>query len=293
MSGIAIIIKGADYSNRGLGKVHINIIPITGINISASSVVIDKDTSTLQLSAILTPNDTTQTGIAWNSSNTDVATIDNNGLITVDNRPSTDTTIVFTATSTSNPNISDSISITVKASEQAFELVTRFDTVLEKSNETTKVIQITEQRDSSYNTHIRACIFAKNPTEHIDKSLIGYSPRYSSPEEFAAMLDSEGIEPYVIKGVKTITLRPDMTKLNAKGIVGCSYGVFDIDNKTFLNEWKWWTTECTVNVSADSDYSPDKQYAIITNFKSSNGYTSNTITDLPEIGVDFNVEITY
>lgn len=85
-------------------------IPITGI-------VLNKDTATIYTSKTLTlncsllPSNTTQTQVTWSSSNNDVATVNNDGLVTA----ITTGDVVISCVSQSNSSIKSECLITVKA----------------------------------------------------------------------------------------------------------------------------------------------------------------------------------
>ena len=294
MSGIAIIIKNADYSGKGLGSVTpVVAVPVTAIDVSAMSTDIDPEDSELQLSLVFTPSNTTQRSVTWSSSNTSIATIDTTGKITVISRPSSDTVVVFTATSVSNSSVTDSISITVKSQQQTPVMLAFSGAVMDKNtSDQTKVLNVQEYANANGN-NVRATLLVSGATEHIDSNLVEYKlntnipSTYSSVDEFKQALAAVG-EPIVIKGVKSVTFSPDMTKLRAKNITGLSYGVIDIATKRLLNTWQWYTNSLTVNIENESDYSANKQYWVLTNFKCD----SNYITSMPEIGVDFNIEFT-
>jgi len=118
MSGIAIIVEGVDFSSKGLGKVTriggtVTVVPLISLGIQGSTLI-DKDTSTELFTAMYTPSNTTQTGVTWSSSDTTIATVDANGLVTF-NHGSEDKTVTITATSTVNSSIVATKNVIVKA----------------------------------------------------------------------------------------------------------------------------------------------------------------------------------
>lgn len=82
MSGIAIIIKGADFSQNNLGKVNfLENIPVESISILGKSVLSEK-TAQYTISAL--PEGTSQTEVIWSiTSGSEYAKIDSNGKLTV------------------------------------------------------------------------------------------------------------------------------------------------------------------------------------------------------------------
>lgn len=82
MSGIAIIIKGADFSQNNLGKVNfLENIPVESISILGQSVLSEK-TAQYTISAL--PEGTSQTEVIWSIiSGSEYAKIDENGKLTV------------------------------------------------------------------------------------------------------------------------------------------------------------------------------------------------------------------
>ncbi|MBR0037714.1 MAG: Ig-like domain-containing protein, partial [Bacteroidales bacterium] len=65
--------------------------------------------STVRLIALLVPTDTNLKGVTWTSSDTSVATVDANGLVTARGNG----TATITVTSTADPTVSKSITVIV------------------------------------------------------------------------------------------------------------------------------------------------------------------------------------
>ena len=88
-------------------------IPPVAIGIAADELLAGKGNvsvgSTVQMIAVLVPTDTNLKGVTWKSSNTDVATVDANGMVIARNNG----TAIITVTSTSVPTVSKSITVTV------------------------------------------------------------------------------------------------------------------------------------------------------------------------------------
>lgn len=81
--GYALKIKSVDFSDVSLDQVtYIVPIPCTGITLNTDSITVTKCEDTAQLSATLTPDDTTD-HMVWTSSNENVATVSSSGLVTV------------------------------------------------------------------------------------------------------------------------------------------------------------------------------------------------------------------
>ena len=77
----ALVIKGANFANNKVTTVVLdNPVPCTGLTLSQSTISFTALDATVQLTATKTPLDTTD-ALAWESSNTDVATVVN-GLVT-------------------------------------------------------------------------------------------------------------------------------------------------------------------------------------------------------------------
>ena len=81
--GYALKLNNVNFSSVALGQVtYIDPIPCTGVSLSASSLSFDSVEESKQLTATITPSDTTDT-LFWSSSNEDIATVDNTGLVTI------------------------------------------------------------------------------------------------------------------------------------------------------------------------------------------------------------------
>lgn len=81
--GYALKINKVNFADVSLDQVtYIDPIPCTGITLNTNSITVMKCGDTSQLSATLTPNDTTDS-VVWTSSNENVATVSNSGLVTV------------------------------------------------------------------------------------------------------------------------------------------------------------------------------------------------------------------
>lgn len=111
MSGIAIIIPGADFSNRNLGKVTVlQDIPITGISINSQASYTGLS---VQLSVAITPSNSNQTQCRWViESGSEYASIDNSGKLTI-LEGANNTQVTVRAISIYNQDISSTATFTV------------------------------------------------------------------------------------------------------------------------------------------------------------------------------------
>ena len=77
----ALVIKGANFYNNRVGQVTFHeVVPCTGLTISSDTIAFTSIGSTQQLTANVTPADTTES-LIWTSSDTNVATVAD-GLVT-------------------------------------------------------------------------------------------------------------------------------------------------------------------------------------------------------------------
>jgi len=81
--GKALVLKNVDFSDVAVDQVTIAVEkPCTAITLNTSTLVFQTVEETSQLTAALTPSDTTDT-VAWTSSNENVATVSTTGLVTI------------------------------------------------------------------------------------------------------------------------------------------------------------------------------------------------------------------
>ena len=85
----------------------VSTIPVTAVSSTPSSSTLDVD-DTLQINANITPSNATNLSVSWTSSNTNVASVNSNGMVTANN-PGTATITVTTA----DGNYTDTTVITV------------------------------------------------------------------------------------------------------------------------------------------------------------------------------------
>ena len=89
-------------------NVTVNIIPVTSISLSKSNLTLD-ESEYYQLYATIMPNDATYKSVTWESSNSSVAIVSNNGLVT----PISPGNATIKATTTDGTNLSATCQITV------------------------------------------------------------------------------------------------------------------------------------------------------------------------------------
>ena len=123
----AVIITATSQHNKSIKATYSVIveredIPLTGLSISGPNTI-PENTDSVQLSVAYTPSNTIQKGVDWTSSNSSVATVSSTGVVTVVNRPSTDTAVIITATSQHNKSIKTTYSTTVNKKEGDIPLV--------------------------------------------------------------------------------------------------------------------------------------------------------------------------
>jgi uncharacterized protein YjdB len=109
-SGTATITATSTTDNTISASATVTVpeTPLTGISLAPNLLTLTGTGTTGSLAVIYSPNDTTQTGISWSSSNTTVATI-SNGTVTAAGGG----TATITATSTSNNTISANVTVNV------------------------------------------------------------------------------------------------------------------------------------------------------------------------------------
>lgn len=133
--GKALLIKGMNFSAVALDQVEIgDAIPCTGISLSPSTLSFDTHEESKTLTATLTPANTTD-DLSWASSNENVATVSDEGVVTIHGIG----TAVITATCGS---ISESITITQTMLKQMRALYEANGKYPERISSSTLVIRI-------------------------------------------------------------------------------------------------------------------------------------------------------
>ncbi len=119
-NGNAVYADGANYTMQSADTVVLYAvwqeIKPNSITINKTSATI-KDNETLQLTAIVAPDTAFDTSVAWTSSNTNVAEVDSNGLVTA----KTAGTATITATCNGNTSVYSECTVAVLLSVQYLE----------------------------------------------------------------------------------------------------------------------------------------------------------------------------
>lgn len=109
---VTVVVTAKSAENAAIVATHaVTIRPkATKVTVTADDTVIDLDSvdRQLQLKALVTPETATQ-GVTWSSSNTSIATIDENGLVTAKKGG----TVTFTATATDGSGVKGKFSVQV------------------------------------------------------------------------------------------------------------------------------------------------------------------------------------
>ena len=80
--------------------------------------VIGTPNSSVQMKAVISPDNTDDKSVTWTSSNSDIAVVDENGIVTVGENSGT---VVITAVSQGNPAVSGSVELTVAVNSETTE----------------------------------------------------------------------------------------------------------------------------------------------------------------------------
>lgn len=111
VSGGNAVISAINQDNVVVGYCHVSVRqPVAGITLSESNITIDLNTSRLQLRATVSPDNALNKSVVWSSTDTAVATVDQNGLVSI--KKSGKVSII--ATSDDNPAITGVCNITVE-----------------------------------------------------------------------------------------------------------------------------------------------------------------------------------
>ncbi|MGN0495629.1 MAG: Ig-like domain-containing protein [Lachnospiraceae bacterium] len=98
--------------------VYTDIKPVTGVTLTPESATLTKKGETLKLTATITPEDATDKSVTWSSSNTEVATVDENGNVTAVGNGKCDITVT-----TNDGGMTASSTITVDLSGKTMDKV--------------------------------------------------------------------------------------------------------------------------------------------------------------------------
>ena len=172
-------------------------IPATGIRLTETSAELDEG-ETLELFYKLEPSDATTQGVVWASDNTDVATVDEDGIVTAVRAG----TATITVSVKGQPEIKATCTITVKSSSIAVTKLTLSQTSAEVSIGKTLPLSCTIE-----------------PSNATSKELV-----WSSLDETIATVDAQGVVTGVKVGTVTITVasksNPSVTATCTVTVVG-------------------------------------------------------------------------
>lgn len=155
------------------------VVPATGIRLTKTAVELDEG-ETLELFYKLEPSDATTQGVVWASDNTDVATVDEDGIVTAVRAG----TATITVSVKGQPEIKATCTITVKSSTIAVTKLTLSQSSAEVSVGKTLTLSCTIE-----------------PTDATNKELV-----WSSFDETIATVDAQGVVTGVKAGTVTITV---------------------------------------------------------------------------------------
>ena len=172
-------------------------VPATGIRLTKTSAELDEG-ETLELFYKLEPSDATTRGVEWASDNTDVATVDEDGLVTAVKTG----TATITVSVKGQPEIKATCTITVKSSAIA---VTKLS------------LSVSSAEVSVGKTLTLSCTI--EPTNATNKELV-----WSTSDETIATVDAQGVVTGVKAGTVTITVasksNPSVTATCTVTVVG-------------------------------------------------------------------------
>ena len=109
-----VTITATSVSNPSVKATYVvQVVFVNATGISLDKTEAEVSGGTLQLTATVTPADASDKTVNWTSSDTDVATVDANGLVTINPNISGAGTVTITAASASNPAVTATCVITV------------------------------------------------------------------------------------------------------------------------------------------------------------------------------------
>lgn len=158
------------------------------IDLNKTEIKFTKETESEQLTAVFTPSDILDQAVIWQSSDTDVATVDENGNV----KPVANGTAVVTCTSASNQSVVAYCDVTVEMPVKATDILLNYGTI-------------------SYVG--LGCMEQLQPT-FTPATVTNKKVKYSSSDEAIARVNEDGIVSPVANGSCTITCTTtDGTKL--------------------------------------------------------------------------------
>ena len=172
---VTIVYNGKTFVQPKAPKV----VPATGIRLTETSAELDEG-ETLELFYKLEPSDATTQGVVWASDNTDVATVDEDGIVTAVKAGTANITVSVKG----QPEIKATCTITVKSSAIAVTKLTLSESSAEVSIGKTLTLSCTIE-----------------PSNATNKELV-----WSSLDETIATVDAQGVVTGVKAGTVTITV---------------------------------------------------------------------------------------
>ncbi|QLG46865.1 Ig-like domain-containing protein [Costertonia aggregata] len=142
-------------------------VPVTGINVTPATTSIVEG-ATAQLDAEITPSNATNTGVVWSSSDTSVATVSANGLVTAVSEGAA----TITATSDENNAISDTSVVTVTTSNIDPTATNDSYTVIENSSGNIFDV-LANDNDPDGNNNLLRILSVSNPINGIASIGVG------------------------------------------------------------------------------------------------------------------------
>lgn len=176
MSGIAYIIRGANWASNNVGRVtFLEDVAVTGVSIVGSSIL--SDYSGVQYSINYTPSNTSQRGVIWSiASGAEYATINSNGLLTA-NSGVTDANVTIQATSLYDQSISATKSVRILIGQDIPEGALYYMPLLVNSTEVLQGLNVYKEDVTSYSAEGAA---------FTDSSSQGIVYSYTSADYFKA-----------------------------------------------------------------------------------------------------------
>ncbi len=124
VSGGHAVISAINQDNVVVGYCHVSVQqPVTGITLSETNITIDLKTTRLQLRATVAPEDALNKTVIWSSTDTSIATVDQNGLVTI--RKAGKTSIIATSQDTPSITAVCNIIVNIPVSSVALDETTK------------------------------------------------------------------------------------------------------------------------------------------------------------------------
>lgn len=181
--------------------------PITGIAISGESNGIIGDE--IQLTVTLTPTNTTETDILWESDNNTIAEVTQSGLVTLKSVG----TVKITATSLSNELVYDDLIITVAAEAIPVESIT-------VNGKTSIEVGNTEQFSVTYSPNNTTEVGVVWTSSNQNVATVNSSGLVTAISAGTATIMATSIHRQVVAGTKEITITPQVIAITGLTITG-------------------------------------------------------------------------